>query len=369
MTTRPPLSYITRQSPYMPRAVEAGVTEFVVYNHMYMPISYGRDPLDDYTALVERVTMWDVGAERQTQLRGPDALKLADRLCPRDLSGLGVGGCRFTSVCDHNGEIMADCIVLRPWEDTVWISHGDVDFELWAHGYGLAAGYDAEVTEADVPPIQLQGPLSSEVLGPLVAVDLAELPRFSCVETELAGVPVVVSATGWSREHGYEIYPLGSDRALEVWDALAESGQAHGLLVTGPNINRAVEQGILDTQYRMNSGMNPFEAGQGAMLDLDGADFVGRDALRKIRDDGPTRTTIGLVVEGEPFPMFEDFWPVTMDGRAVGHTRWAVWSYALTTNIAIALVDVDSAAAGRFDVHSPVGIRSATPHAIPFVSS
>ncbi len=367
MTARPLLSYITRQSPYMPRTVAAGVSEFVVYNHMYMPIAYGRDPLEDYTALVERVTLWDVGAERQTQLRGPDALRLADYLCPRDLSGLGVGGCRFTSVCDHKGEIMADCIVLRPWEDTVWISHGDVDFELWAHGYGLAGGYDAEVSEADVPPIQLQGPLSSEVLAPVVAVDLAELPRFSCVESEVAGVPVVVSATGWSREHGYEIYPLGSDRALEVWDALATSGEPHGLLVTGPNINRAVEQGILDTQYRMNSRMNPFEAGQGPMLDLDREDFVGRNALLAVRESGPIRATIGLLVEGEAFPMFEDFWPVTVDGHTVGHTRWAVWSYALGANIAIALVDVGSTTEQRFDVHSPVGIRSATPHPIPFV--
>jgi glycine cleavage system aminomethyltransferase T len=363
-----PLHYTVRRSPYFSRTVALGAVEFMVYNHMYMPLDYGRDPRVDYDALVERVTMWDVGAERQAELRGPDALRFADFLAPRDLSNLEVGSCRFTPVCDDEGEIMADCIVLRIAADVVWFSHGDVDYELWAHGLALAHGFDVAVREADVAPIQLQGPLAVAVLAEVCRADPAALPRFGCVTTAVAGVPAVVSNTGWSREPGFEIYPLGSDRATEVWDALAGAGEPHGLLVTGPNIIRAVEQGIGDTQYRMNSGMNPIEAGMGALLDLDGAPFAGRDALRAVRATGPRRVTIGLVAEGDPIPRLDDFWPVLdSSGAQVGIARWAVWSYALEASIAIALVEAAAAGGDWFVLVTPDGPRPARPHPIPFV--
>ena len=84
---RPPLYPNVRRSPYFPETERAGCTEYMVYNHMYMPISYGRDPVVDYRALTEAVTLWDVGAERQTELRGPDALRLAEYFDTRPLAG------------------------------------------------------------------------------------------------------------------------------------------------------------------------------------------------------------------------------------------------------------------------------------------
>ena len=181
-------------------------------------------------------------------------------------------------------------------------------------------------------------------------------------------MPCVVSNTGWSKEAGFEIYPLGSERCLELWDAIAASGEPHGLLVTGPNITRAVEQGITDTQYKMNSGMTALEAGLESMLQLDGADFMGRDALVAERARGPRRRTIGLIADGAPFPFLEDFWPVLDgDGREVGVARWAVFSYALERNIAIALVDAGVGDADALVVRAPDGDRAARVHPIPFV--
>src|SRR5436190_1243936 len=257
-----------RRSPYFARTLRAGACDFMVHNHTYMPLDFGRDPRQDYAALVERVTLWDVGAERQAELRGPDALALADYLAPRRLSDLGVGECRYTPVCDRAGAIMCECIVLRPEPDVVWFSHSDVDLTLWATGLALARGDDVAVAEADVPPMQLQGPRAA-----------------------------------------------------------------------GAIIVRAVEQGISDTQYATNSDMNPIEAGMGSMLDLDRPDFVGRDALRAVRDDGPARRTVGLVCDGAPFPVMEQHWTITAaDGQPVGVARWAVYSYALERNIVVALV-------------------------------
>jgi len=356
-----------RRSPYFERTLEHGACNFMVYNHTYMPMGYGRDPREDYRALVERVTLWDVGAERQCELRGPGALALADHLAPRRLLDLDVGGCRYTPVCDRAGEIMCECIVLRPWEDVVWFSHSDVDLSLWAAEIARARGADATVAEADVSPLQLQGPLAAEVLGGLVDAELASLGRHRCAAMRVAGVETVVSNTGWSREPGYEIYPLGSGRAVELWDALCAAGKPHGLLVTGPNIARAVEQGISDTQYATNSHMNPIELGIGHLLDLD-RDFVGAEALRAVRDGGPARRLVGLVCDGEPFPPMDRYWPVeTEAGDPVGVARWAVYSFALERNIAVCLVDAGADPAAGLLVQAPDGPRRGEPHAIPFV--
>jgi aminomethyltransferase len=366
---RAPLSYAIRRSPYFERTLAAGAIDFMVYNHTYMPIDFGRDPLLEYEALTQGVTLWDVGAERQAQLRGPDALSFADYLSPRALLDLAVGRCRFTPVCDPRGQIMADCIVLRPFEETVWYSHSDADISLWAYGLALARGADVEVGEADVAPVQLQGPFARAVLEPLSTGDLGSLKRFDCAAVDVAGIPCVVSNTGWSKEAGYEIYPLGSERCVELWDAIVASGEPHGLLITGPNITRAVEQGITDTQYHVNSGMTALEAGLGPLLQLNGEPFMGREALLEERARGSRRRTIGLVADGERFPWLEDFWPVlAADGNPVGVARWAVHSYALERNIAIALVDAAVGDDDRLIVRAPDGDRGARVHAIPFVT-
>jgi glycine cleavage system aminomethyltransferase T len=354
-----------RRSPYFPETERAGCSEYMVYNHMYMPIAYGRDPAVDYRALTEAVTLWDVGAERQTELRGPDALRLADYLCTRNLGDLAPGRCRYTLVCDERGAIMTEPIVLRPWPDVVWISHGDVDLTLWAAAVAAHGGFDVRVGEPDVAPLQVQGPRSRDVLAAVTdAVD--GLESFSCRVGQVAGVDAVVSRTGWSRELGYEIYPLSSDHAPGLWAALLAAGEPHGLLVTGPNLSRAVEQGITDTHYAVNSGMNPFEAGAGRFVDLDAGDFIGRAPLREARG-ALRRHTLGLLVEDGGLPRMETFWPVRDERGEAGVVRWAAHSYALGRDAAIALVDVRVEPGDTVTIGHERGSSTATAATLPLV--
>src|SRR5438067_5107308 len=108
---------------------------------------------------------------------------------------------------------------------------------------------------------------------------------------------------------GYEIYPLSTEHATELWRSILRTGEPHGLLVTGPNLSRAVEQGITDTHLHVNSGINPFEAGAGRFVDLDAAPFVGREALVRAAAEPLRRHTLGLVAEGA-LPRMEAHWPV-----------------------------------------------------------
>jgi glycine cleavage system aminomethyltransferase T/ketosteroid isomerase-like protein len=357
---------ISRRSPYWDGTVDAGVSEFMVYNHTYFPLIYHHSPAEEYVALTERVTLWDVGCERQTELRGPDALRFAQYLTTRDLSKLKRGDCKYTLACDPEGQIICDPVLLRPWKDVVWLSHGDADLTLWARGIVMHGGYDVEVREPDVAPLQIQGPKSLDMLRDLVAFPLDNLGFYKCVATQVAGIEAVVSRTGWSGGMGYEVFPLSSERAMELWSSLLEAGQPHGLMVTGPNVFRAVEKGVTDTAYYSNSGMNPYEAGHGRLVDLDKGDFIGRDSLSKIAAEGAKRKTVGLLIDGD-LPLLEWYWPITDERGNSGEVRWAVHSFALQRNIAIAIADASFALGDRVRIHHQAGISEATVTAVPFV--
>ncbi|MDX6565856.1 MAG: hypothetical protein QOE10_1518 [Gaiellales bacterium] len=369
MTTtaiRHPLFPNVRRSPYFADTVAAGAIAFMVYNHMYMPISYGRDPREEYEALTTGVTLWDVGAERQTAITGPDARRLADYLATRDLSELALGACRFTLICDDAGQIMTEPIVLHPFENTFWISHGDVDLTLWARATAIHGGFDVTVDEPDVAPMQVQGPRSAELIGALCPA-ASGLAFYRNVATEIGGDPCVVSRTGWSGELGYEIYPLSSAGGLRIWRAVVEAGSGHELLIIGPNLSRAVERGITDNHYFVNSGMNPYESGQGRLVDLDHGPFVGQEALRRAAATSPARTTVGLVCdEGAQLPPMAEFWPVQDErGVQVGVVRWAAYSYRLDRAAGIALVVAPREVGERVRIQHPDGVVGAVVATLP----
>jgi glycine cleavage system aminomethyltransferase T len=365
---RPPLYPSTRTSPYFQRTEAVGAVEYIVYNHMYMPLSYGRDPREEYRAVTEAVALWDVGAQRQTELRGLDALELASYLTTRSLEGLGRGHCRYTVCCDNAGEIICDPVLIVPEDDVVWLSHGTVDLTLWALAWALAGDRRVTVSEPDIAPMQVQGPLSPDVIGALLGPDATSLGRFRCALFTIAGVECVVSRTGWSGGDGFEVYPLGSESAVDVWDAIVAAGDRYGLLVAGPNLANAMEAGITDTSYATNDHMNPLELWQEFLVDHDKGDFVGREALARIRDAGISRRQVGLLGPAGPLPRMERFWDVSVDGRSIGATRWLTRSYALDRMIAVGLVDASFAEPGqRVMVSHPEGEAAFDVTTLPFV--
>jgi aminomethyltransferase len=352
---RHPLFPNVRRSPYFARTEAAGAVSYMAYNHMYMPMSYGRAPGVDYAALATGAVIWDVGGERQVELHGPDALALADLLVTRDLSASEPGRCRYVLVCDQDGVVLCDPVAFHVAEDRIWLSHGNADLLLWAKAIAYGTTLDVQVREADVAPIQVQGPLSRDVLRPLVGALVDELSYYRLARTEIAGLPVVLSRTGWSGELGFEVLPLASATAVRVWDAIVAAGEPSGLLVTGPNVQRAVECGIRDTTWATGMGITGLELDEGRLVDLGKRRFVGRDALLAERERGPSRRSVGLrgIDPADPqCPPLDREWEVSQDGRRVGATRWAAHSPRLDRTIALALVERSVGELGaRLDLH------------------
>jgi glycine cleavage system aminomethyltransferase T len=206
-----------RTSPYFEATVADGVRSFSVYNHMAIPGHFG-DPEAEYDRLLTGVAMWDVAAQRQVQLDGPDAMALAQLLTPRNLSGTRVGQGRYVPMCDHDGWLINDPVLLPLSETCVWLSIADSDIALWAAAVGRERGLDVRVTEPDVSPLAIQGPKAMDVASALMGDWVRELKYFQFRETELDGIPLIVARSGWSKQGGVELYLRDGTRGTELWE-------------------------------------------------------------------------------------------------------------------------------------------------------
>jgi glycine cleavage system aminomethyltransferase T len=236
---------------------------------------------------------------------------------------------------------------------------------------GLAANLDmkVEMREPDVSPLQIQGPKSKDVVGSLFGQPALDLKYYHFLETELDGIPVIVTRTGWTAEVGYEIYLRDGSKGTQLWERIMDAGLPHDIHPTGPSDIRRVEAGILNYGADMDLENNPYEVGLERLVQLDKAeDFMGREALRRIGENGVGRKLVGVEIEGEPLGFNDTRWPVRTEGRTVGAVTSALYSPRLERNIGYAWVPVElSEEAVTLTVDTPAGSRSATVVPKPFV--
>jgi glycine cleavage system aminomethyltransferase T len=365
-----------RKSPYYYASRKHGVAMYSVYNHTYHPRHYG-DPVEEYWQLLNGVTLWDVGVERQVEITGPDAFAFTNRLVARDLEKCEVGQCKYVFVTAPDGGIINDPVLLRLEEDRFWLSLADSDVLLWALGVAHGSGLDVTVREVDVGPVQVQGPKSRDVIVDLFGESVLEVPYYFLRRYELNGMQVLVSRTGYTAELGYEIYLFEASRhADRLWETVLEAGRPHGLEVIGPCHIRRIEGGILAYGADMWLDTNPYEVGMGYdwMVDLEQkADFIGKQALARIKQEGPSRRLVGVDIQGPGLGSYNDgsmvdVFAVHHDGQRVGAVTSACFSPRLERNIGYAMVPIALAELGTaLEVDAPSGRVGATVVAMPFI--
>jgi aminomethyltransferase len=314
---------------------------------MYIPRDFG-DPEQNFWNLVNAAILCDVAVERQVEITGPDAMRFTQMLTPRDLSTMAVGQCKYVLITNAAGGILNDPIALRLAEDKVWLSLADSDILLWAQGLAVHSGMDVAIREPDVSPLQLQGPQSRYIMQALFGDAITDLRYFWLRELELDGIPLVVSRTGWSSELGYELYLQDETRGDELWEKIMAAGAPYGLQPGHTSTIRRIEAGMLSYHADMDAQTNPFELGLDRLVNLDtDAEFVGKDALRRIRADGVARKQVGLILDTGPLERPNtEFWPILKDAARIGRVTSAVYSPRLEKNIALAMVDADHAVVG-----------------------
>ena len=179
------ISTRVRKSPFWHLSIEAGCWRATTYNRIYHPRGYVRPEdggaMAEYDALVNRVTMWNVAVERQIRVQGPDAEAFVNYVITRDASKIKPGNGKYCILCNAKGGILNDPVLLRPAADEFWFSISDSDLMFWLQGVNVGCKFDVAIDEIDVCPVQIQGPLSENLLAKLVGEPVREIPYYGSV--------------------------------------------------------------------------------------------------------------------------------------------------------------------------------------------
>ncbi len=357
-----------RKSPFFECTRRAGCRAWGIYNHMYIP-NYYHDPLEEYRSLTEDVTLWDVSVERIVEITGPDASEFTNRLTPRDLTKCAVGQGKYVLITAEDGGIVNEPVLLRVGENRWWLALSDSDAGLWARGYSAGCGLDVRVREPEIYPVQVQGPKSIDVMTALFGGEVAKIRYYWTMETDLDGIPVVISRTGWSAEIGFEIYLCDPSRGEELWNRIMEAGEPHRIRPIAPSQIRRIEAGIFRYGADLTIENNPYEiTGLERMVEDQDADYIGKRALMRIRAEGVSRKLVGVVLDGEDrLPGRPDVAPVYRDGEEIGKVTVLVWSPRMQRNIGYVWVPIGLAAPGNaLEVTTLDGTAPGRTAAVPF---
>ena len=311
---------------------------------MYIPRDFG-NPEENFWNLVNNSILCDVAVERQVEITGPDAFQFIQLLTPRDLSKLAVGQCKYVLITNNDGGILNDPVLLRLGENHFWLSLADSDILLWAQGVAVNSNLNVSITEPDVSPLQLQGPNSGKIMENLFGETINDLKYYWLREFDLDGIPLIVSRTGWSSELGYELYLRDGSKGDKLWEMIMTAGKAFGLKPGHTSSIRRIEGGMLSYHADADINTNPYELGLDRLVNLDTEiNFIGKQALKKIKEDGIKRKQIGLEIKNNPLKAPNTtFWNILHDGKNVGKVTSAVYSPRLKKNIALAMVDIEFA--------------------------
>ena len=363
------ISTRVRKSPYWHLSIEAGCWRATVYNRVYHPRGYVR-PEDggamvEYDALVNHVTLWNVAVERQIQVKGPEAEAFVNHVITRNAARIEPMHAKYVILCNEDGGVLNDPVLLRVAEDEFWFSLADSDLELWLRGVNLGLGCNVSIAEIDVAPVQIQGPKSEALMVDLFGERVRDIPYYGLMEGQVNGRDVIVSQTGFTGEKGYEIYLKDATLyAEDLWYGVLEAGKRHQLMVTAPAHHRRIAAGILSWGQDLDQETLPFQCNLGYQIPRrKPVDYVGKAALeaarRAIEAGAPPfrNVLVGMVFAGRPVTDYaNDFWLIggADGGDPVGYVTSPWFSPELETNIALGYVPWEMRAIGtRLLVHLP----------------
>jgi aminomethyltransferase len=278
---------------------------------------------------------------------------------------------KYMLVTAPDGGIVNDPVLLHVADQKWWMQLADSDAGLYALGVATAAGLDVDVTYPDVHPMQVQGPLSGKTLEKLVGKGIYDIKYYWLDEFEIDGIPVVISRTGWTAVPGFEVNLLDSSKGDELWNAVAGAGEEFGIKPIGPSEARRIEAGIFNYGSDMTIDDTPFHVmGLERLVEEQSQDYVGKEALERLRTEGVDRKLVGIELEGDELRAeISEYWPVHHDGKRIGHVTDAVWSPGIEKNIGYVWVPIALAEPGTaLDVETEDGDRLVgRTAALPFV--
>ena len=349
-----------RGTPFTPGVQAAGVKAYTVYNHMLLP-SYFESYEADYRHLKEHVQVWDVSVERQVSVKGPDALKLMRQMSPRDMDKMADDQCYYAPICDHDGGMLNDPVLIKIAEDHYWMSIADGDLLQWALGLAVGQGLDVEVIEPDVSPLAIQGPKADELMARVFGDVVRDIKFFRYKRLAFEDTEFVVARSGWSKQGGFEIYVDGTEYGMPLWNRLFDAGEDLNVRAGCPNLIERIEGGLLSYGSDMRRENTPIEAGLARFCNSP-VDYIGKSVIEAQKTQGPNQILRPIAIDGSgDLPHNAEGWDVYADNKQVGLIASAVWSPDFNTNVSIGMIDREHWEPGTvLHVDTGAEVRSAT---------
>lgn len=312
-----------------------------------MPVQYPTGITAEHAAVREAAGLFDVSHMGEFIVTGPEALDFVQHVSVNDASKIEVGQAQYSAMCLESGCVIDDLIIYR-FADRYMLVVNAANLEKdWAWVSRHAADFDVQLDDASdrTALLALQGPAAREILRPLASLDVDDVTYYRFAEGEVAGVPAVISGTGYTGEDGFELY-VPADRAAELWRALLEQGREAGLVPAGLGARDSLRLEVGYALYGndLDEEHTTLESGLGWVTKLDKGPFIGRDVLQAQKAEGVTRRLVGLKLTGKGFP--RPGYDIVAGGDVVGQVTSGTVSPTLGYGVALGYVPVELSKAG-----------------------
>ena len=327
-----------KRTPLYEKHLAAG-GKMVPFGGWELPVQYPAGVIAEHMAVRNACGLFDVSHMGEIALSGPDALQNLNHLLTNRMDGMEDNDARYSPMCFENGGTVDDLIVYRQDEThyllVVNAANKDKDF-AWMQEHQMGDVIITDVSE-QYAQLALQGPASRKVLEKLAKAE--ELPeRYYTVRwnVQVAGVPCLAAATGYTGEDGIELY-MSPEKAAFLWDALLEAGKEEGLLPCGLGARDTLrlEAGMPLYGHELSESITPLEAGLSHFVCLDKESFIGKEAL--LAANPPARRRVGLVAKERG--ILREHMEVYRNGQQIGVTTSGTKCPYVNQAVAFALVE------------------------------
>ena len=295
--------------------------EYSIYAGRLTPEKLSNATAEEMYWKVRRELIFRHTGEHPYEISGPDALKLLQKIFPRDISKVKKGRCSYQFACYHDGGMITDGILLRIDDDTYWFAQADGDMFSWYKAQ--AEGLNVKIVDPNVWVSQIQGPRSMELLDILTKTNISSNWKyFDCKEVNILGEKIIISRSGFSNELGWEIYFRQENDIEKLGDLILKEGSKMGMIITATPVFRCrrIEAGLLSAGQDFTNKTDPFSVGLGKFVDLEKDNFIGKEALKnsskKCRTWG-LRVEKGTAMKGKN---------LKINGKIVGEITSSTWS-------------------------------------------
>ena len=295
--------------------------EYSIYAGRLTPEKLSNATAEEMYWKVRRELIFRHTGEHPYEISGPDALKLLQKIFPRDISKVKKGRCSYQFACYHDGGMITDGILLRIDHDTYWFAQADGDMFSWYKAQ--AVGLNVKIVDPNVWVSQIQGPRSMELLDILTKTNISSNWKyFDCKEVNILGEKIIISRSGFSNELGWEIYFRQENDIEKLGDLILKEGSKMGMIITATPVFRCrrIEAGLLSAGQDFTNKTDPFSVGLGKFIDLEKDNFIGKEALKNSNKKCRTwglRVEKGTAMKGKN---------LRISGKIVGEITSSTWS-------------------------------------------